>query len=338
MAVPAVNQEVNNEQEDQEVHTRYNILERIGEGAYGTVYMATCWRTGERVAIKKIEITEEDGVPLTALREISLLMELDHPNIVHLKEVLNSSRFMHLVFECLDMDLRMYLKSVGPIREPFLRNAAYQCFSGLDYCHGRGVLHRDLKPQNLLIDVKAKRVVLADFGLARSFRLPMKQYTHEVVTLWYRAPEVLLGQFKYGPPVDIWSLGCIIAEMATREALFPGDSEIDTLFKIFRTLGTPTDEVWPGVSTLRDFKKNFPKWQDTKLAELRCNDKGGLPDDGVDLLRQCLRYNCVERPSAKRALRHRFFENAGGPDIRALDSVQKPAALTRQHSTSSQFI
>lgn len=207
------------------------------------------------------------------------------------------------------MDLRVYLKRYGPFREASLRSASYQCFHGIEFCHGRRILHRDLMPQNVLIDIKAMRLVLADFGLARAFSTPLKVYTHEVVTLWYRAPEILLGQAKYGTPMDIWSLGCIVAEMACGQALFPGDSEIDTMFKIFRTLGTPDEDVWPGVTTLKDYKKTFPKWRDSQLADVRRSAGSSLGDEGIDLLRQCLRYNLVDRPSAKKLMRHSFFES-----------------------------
>merc|ERR1719181_886905 len=111
------------------------------------------------------------------------------------------------------MDLRAYLKHNGPLVDMVLRSAANQCFNALAFCHGHRVMHRDLKPQNVLIDVKAMRLVLADFGLARAFSVPLKVYTHEVVTLWYRAPEILLGQAKYATHVDMWALGCILAEM-----------------------------------------------------------------------------------------------------------------------------
>ena len=115
------------------------------------------------------------------------------------------------------------------------------------FCHQRRVLHRDLKPQNLLID-KSGAIKLADFGLARAFGIPVRVYTHEVVTLWYRAPEILLGSNKYSCPVDIWSIGCIFAEMANKRPLFQGDSEIDQLFRIFRVLRTPNEEIWPGIN------------------------------------------------------------------------------------------
>jgi len=312
-------------EDDFEISSRFSMLEKIGEGTYGTVYKAICHSTGERMAIKKIKILyEEDGVPATALREISLLKELNHINVVRLDNVYSSRFSLFLVFECLDMDLRVYLKRYGPFMETPLRNGVMQCFRGIEFCHGHRILHRDLKPQNVLVEVKTMRLVLADFGLARNFSVPLKAYTHEVVTLWYRAPEVLLGQQRYATPMDIWSLGCIVAEMATGHALFPGDSEIDTIFRIFRLLGTPTDETWPGVTTLREYKQRFPQWAETGLAEVRAGaaeaarkagcgslaagGSGALREDGIELLQLCLKYNMVDRPSAKSALRHQFFE------------------------------
>jgi serine/threonine protein kinase len=315
-----------NEEDDFQITSRFNVIEKIGEGTYGMVYKARCYKTGNHVAIKKIKILyEEDGVPSTALREISLLAETNHPNVVRLHEVYSSRMNLFLIFECLDMDLRVYLKRYGPFLERPLRSAAKQCFRGIEFCHGHRILHRDLKPQNVLIDVANMRLVLADFGLARYFSVPLKTYTHEVVTLWYRAPEVLLGQQRYAPAIDIWSMGCILAEMATGQALFPGDSEIDTIFRIFRLLGTPTEEMWPGVSSLRDYRQRFPKWKETDLSEVReaaaqvaiksghigsAATCGALGEDGLELVRDCLRYNMVERPSARMALQRQFFEVA----------------------------
>lgn len=308
MASPQVQDSILDE-EDQEINTQYNLLEKIGEGTYGTVYRAMCRRSGERVAIKKIRILyDDDGVPSTALREIAILKGLRHPNVVRLHDVFSSRSNLHLVFECLDMDLRKYLKDFGAMRELTLRTSTLQLVRGIKLCHETAVLHRDLKPQNVLIDVKTMRLVLADFGLARAFTVPLKVYTHEVVTLWYRSPEILLGQTKYGPSTDIWSLGCIVAEMATCQALFPGDSEIDTIFKIFRNLGTPDERVWPGVTTLRDFKQRFPKWTDTNFREVRDVAGASFGEAGIDLLRQCLRYNHVQRPSAQRLLLHPFLQ------------------------------
>lgn len=297
--------------DDHDSANDYTVLEKIGEGTYGTVYKALCHETGERVAIKRIKVSpEEDGVPSTALREISLLKALGHANVVQLHGVYCSGRYLNLVFECLDMDLRVYLKKYGQIRGRPLRSAVLQCLRGVEFCHSRRILHRDLKPQNVLIDVASMRLVLADFGLARAFSVPSKIYTHEVVTLWYRAPEILLGQQKYGPPMDVWSMGCIVAEMATGQPIFPGDSEIDTIFKIFRVLGTPSEKAWPGVSQLPDYKQSFPQWRDTDFADVRRLAGTGFGDEGVDLLKKSLRYDLVDRPSAVSLLQHRFFENA----------------------------
>jgi len=295
--------------EESEMAGRYIRLEKLGEGTYGTVYKATCIQTGDMVAVKKIRIlATDDGVPSTALREIALLKELSHPNVVQLVDVCSSLTSLNLVFECLDMDLRVYLKRHGPMQGLLLRSAVKQCFSAIEFCHGRCVLHRDLKPQNVLLDVQSMRLVLADFGLARAFNVPLRVYTHEVVTLWYRPPEILLGQDKYGPSTDIWSLGCIVGEMASAQAMFPGNSEIDTIFKIFQVMGTPDERVWPGVTKLPDFKLTFPKWHDTDFAELREHVGPMFGEHGMDLLRSCLAYNASDRLSAKRLLRHPFFE------------------------------
>lgn len=252
-------------------------------------------------------------MPGTAIREVSLLKYCDHPNVITLHEVLSTPHSLYLVFEFLDMDLKVHFRTHGAFTDPLLlKSASYQCVSGLDFCHGHRILHRDLKPQNILIDVKLHRLKLADFGLARAYSILLPTYTHEVVTLWYRAPEILLGQAKYATPIDVWSLGCIIAEMSTARPLFAGDSEIDTIFRIFRSLGTPTDDVWPGVTSLRDFKeKSFPKWHDTGLVEVRCRGPG-LGDVGLDLVRACLQYNPVDRPSAPRLLHHPFFKTSDG--------------------------
>lgn len=135
----------------------------------------------------------------------------------------------------------------------------------LEYCHANRVIHRDLKPQNILVQRESLNIKLADFGLARVYTYPLREYTHEIITLWYRAPEILLGMEKYYPTVDSWSVGCIFYELAHKKCLFCGDSEIDQIFKIFRILGTPNENVWPSVTSLKDFKTTFPKWTENTL-------------------------------------------------------------------------
>ncbi|GBG25550.1 Cyclin-dependent kinase 1 [Hondaea fermentalgiana] len=290
------------------IKQKYVMVEKpAGEGTYGVVYKAKHRSSGELVALKKIRLeVEDEGVPSTALREISLLKELEHPNIVRLRDVEHqqSPARLYLVFEWLDQDLRKYMDNMdGPMSPDLVRSYMSQMLLGLEYCHASGIFHRDLKPQNLLIDQQGVLKV-ADFGLARAFSLPFRTYTHEVVTLWYRAPEILLGQRRYALPVDMWSVGTIFAEMVNRRPLWPGECEIDEIFRIFRQLGTPTEETWPGVHSLPDFNTEFPHWRPQPLEKA----VPGLDADGLDLLRQCLLYDTAKRISARAALRHPYFE------------------------------
>lgn len=284
----------------------FQKIEKIGEGTYGVVYKAKDKTTGQMVALKKIRLdTESEGVPSTAIREISLLKELDHPNIVKLLDVVHSEKKLYLVFEYLNQDLKKFMDSVpnGKISLPLVKSYLWQLLKGISYCHSHRVLHRDLKPQNLLIDV-AGNIKLADFGLARAFGVPLRTYTHEVVTLWYRSPEILLGSRFYTTAVDIWSIGCIFTELVNRKTLFAGDSEIDQLFRIFRTLGTPDDTLWPGVSQLPDFKSMFPRWPPQDMSDI-CPSLDGC---GRSLLQKMLQYDPARRISAKAALSHPYFE------------------------------
>ncbi|XP_067122798.1 cyclin-dependent kinase 1-like [Centruroides vittatus] len=286
----------------------YIKVEKIGEGTYGVVYKGKNRRTGQLVALKKIRLESEDeGVPSTAIREISLLKELNHSNIVRLQDVLMQENRLHLVFEYLSMDLKKYLDSIpsGQYMDKMLvKSYLHQILQAIVYCHQRRILHRDLKPQNLLIDQKGM-IKIADFGLARAFGIPVRVYTHEVVTLWYRAPEVLLGSPRYSTPVDIWSVGCIFSEMANKRPLFHGDSEIDQLFRIFRTLSTPTEDIWPGVSQMPDYKPIFPRWKQNILI----TNVPQLDTSGIDLLQKMLVYNPSERISAQAALTHSYFDD-----------------------------
>ena len=181
--------------------------------------------------------------------------------------MLYSQTSLYLVFEYLEFDLKKYLKHIGTaLPKAQTQSFLYQILQALVYLHSHRIFHRDLKPQNLLIDSTGTTVKLADFGLARAFGLPIKTYTHEVVTLWYRCPEILLGQKQYSLGVDLWSTGCIFAEMAQKKPLFMGDSEIDQIFKILKVLGTPNESNWPEALKLSDFKATFPKWTGIPLS------------------------------------------------------------------------
>lgn len=285
---------------------KYQKLDKVGEGTYGVVYKARDKTDDSLVALKKTRLElEDEGIPSTAIREISLLGELVHPNIVHLKDTIASDQKLYLVFEFLDQDLKKYMDHVGKKLKPMLvKSYLFQLLSGIAFCHKQRILHRDLKPQNLLID-RHGTLKIADFGLARAFGVPICTYTHEVVTLWYRAPEILLGGKQYGCGVDMWSIGCIFAEMVNKAPLFPGDSEIDELFRIFRACGTPNEDIWPGVSSLRDYKSTFPKWEKQSMKKFVPD----LEDSGVDLLEKMLIYEPGQRISALKALEHPFFDD-----------------------------
>ncbi|CAN0009088.1 unnamed protein product [Pylaiella littoralis] len=285
---------------------RYTKQEKAGQGTYGVVYKSWDNKTNEFVALKKIKVElEDDGIPGTALREISLLKELTHPNIVELKNCVHSDAKLWLIFEWVDQDLKRYMNSCKSNLEPMLiKSYMFQIMRALDFCHGRGIMHRDLKPQNLLVS-RDGTLKVADFGLARAFCPPVRPLTHEVVTIWYRAPEILLGSKTYAPPLDLWSVGTILAEMVTKTPMFPGDSEIDEIYKIFRILGTPTESSWPNVTDLDDWNVGFPKWPRIGLTR----EYEDLGEIGINMLEQLLAYDPKARLSAKRALKHPFFDD-----------------------------
>ncbi|EYC26725.1 hypothetical protein Y032_0010g935 [Ancylostoma ceylanicum] len=249
----------------------YVKLDKIGEGTYGVVYKAEHKETRQLVAIKKIRLEfEDEGIPATALREISMLRELDHPNIVKLIGISIQESRLYLIFEFVMMDLRKFLDLLpeeSHVPPSIVKRIAFQTCQAICFMHQRRIIHRDLKPQNLLVDENGV-VKVADFGLSRSINVPIRVYTHEVVTLWYRAPEILLGANRYAAAIDVWAIGCILSEIVKKKPLFRGDSEIDQLFQIFRLLGTPTEKEWRGVTSLPQFKSRFPKWKPGRIAEL----------------------------------------------------------------------
>lgn len=291
---------------EKEEKERYRKIEKIGEGTYGVVYKAEDTQTGRTIALKKVRLeTEDEGIPSTAIREISILKELQHQHIVSLLDVISHSKKLYLVFEFLDQDLKHLMdKRKQPLSGRLLKTYLYQMLDGILFCHTHRIIHRDMKPQNLLISKDGQTIKLADFGLARAFQVPLHTYTHEVVTLWYRAPEILLGNKHYCPAVDLWSVGCIFAEMATKRPLFPGDSEIDELYKIFRLMGTPNEQIWPGVSRLPDYHAVFPLWKPQPLSSAVPT----LERDGLDLLGRMLVYDPNQRITAKAALAHQYFD------------------------------
>uniref|UniRef100_A0A5F9DBW9 Cyclin-dependent kinase 7 n=1 Tax=Oryctolagus cuniculus TaxID=9986 RepID=A0A5F9DBW9_RABIT len=287
---------------------RYEKLDFLGEGQFATVYKARDKTTNQIVAIKKIKLGHrseaKDGINRTALREIKLLQELSHPNIIGLLDAFGHKSNISLVFDFMETDLE------------------------------------DLKPNNLLLDENGV-LKLADFGLAKSFGSPNRAYTHQVVTRWYRAPELLFGARMYGVGVDMWAVGCILAELLLRVPFLPGDSDLDQLTRIFETLGTPTEEQWPDMCSLPDYVtfKSFP----------------GIPlqhifiaagDDLLELIQGLFLFNPCTRITATQALKTKYFSNRPGPTpgcqlprpncpVETLKEQSNPAMATKRKRTEA---
>eukprot|EP00908_Phaeocystis_cordata_P012386 Transcript_23367.p1 GENE.Transcript_23367~~Transcript_23367.p1 ORF type:complete len:612 (+),score=220.11 Transcript_23367:148-1983(+) len=275
-------------------------------------------QTGTRAVLKTVRFDPE-GVPVVALREIALLKALSHPNLVELKgawcggphsEVVDNPCYVSLVYEYVEANLRHVIRSLAPAVLPLaaVKAVAFQALRGLNWCHHSNVLHRDLTPHNLRFCPATGTVKLTGFELAREIGSVHKEkasLTHEVVTLWYRAPEVLLGSEHYSSPLDAWSMGAVLAELATGIPLLPGDSEIGQLVKTFKLFGTPTDATWPGVSALPNFAPTFPSFQPTSLEEKLPQ----LAGDGVALVKSLMQHDPKRRLLLVDALEHPFFND-----------------------------
>ncbi|KAM4610273.1 cyclin-dependent kinase 16 [Polymixia lowei] len=296
----------------------YIKLDKLGEGTYATVYKGRSKLTDNLVALKEIRLEHEEGAPCTAIREVSLLKDLKHANIVTLHDIIHTQKSLTLVFEFLDKDLKQYLDDCGnTIHAHNVKLFLFQLLRGLNYCHKRKVLHRDLKPQNLLINDKGE-LKLADFGLARAKSIPTKTYSNEVVTLWYRPPDILLGSTDYSTQIDMWGVGCIFYEMSTGRPLFPGSTVEEELHFIFKLLGTPTEESWPGICSNEEFiSYNYPHYRAERLS----THTPRLDSEGVELLSKLLQFEGKKRISAEESMKQLYFRNLGREILNLSDTT-----------------
>jgi len=342
--------------------TAYTRLNTIDEGSYGVVHRAVCKETNEHVALKRIKLDREmlaSGFPVTSLREINILRQLKHPNIVGLKEIVTSGSSrgkpsgIYMVMEYAEHDMKALMQRMGasyqgedaastlsgapattsssssasssslqpaafkPFRIPEIKCLLRQLLEGMAYLHDHWIIHRDLKTSNLLYTNNGI-LKICDFGLARRYSDPLGYYTPLVVTLWYRAPELLFGTKVYGPPVDVWSIGCIFAELLLNKPLCAGKTEMEQLSKILRVLGTPSEEEWPELSNMEVFKSfSLPKGRPNRLRELfpkqSWTGSNVLSDAGFHLLSSMLTYNPDMRITAHEALKHPYFHEAPLP-------------------------
>ncbi|KAK9497737.1 hypothetical protein O3M35_004402 [Rhynocoris fuscipes] len=299
----------------------YTKLDKLGQGTYATVFKGRSRLTDNLVALKEIRLEHEEGAPCTAIREVSLLKELRHANIVTLHDIVHTEKSLTLVFEYLEKDLKQYMDDHGNILN--MNNVKlflFQLLRGLSYCHRRRILHRDLKPQNLLINEKGE-LKLADFGLARAKSVPTKTYSNEVVTLWYRPPDVLMGSTEYSTQIDMWGVGCIFYEMSCGKPLFPGSTVEEELALITRLLG-PLDSPVQQQSSSSDQNVKTEKKSSLKpgVTKVLLEKAPGLLHDGVALLASFLPYEAKERLSASEAMKHPYF-NSLGPEVHELSDT-----------------
>ncbi|KAF4430978.1 CMGC/CDK protein kinase [Fusarium austroafricanum] len=299
----------------------YDKLNDIEEGTYGWVARATDKATGKVVALKRLKLEPQDrnGLPVTGLREIQILKDCQHRNIVTMEEVVvgdhvsRPDNSLFLVLEFVEHDLKSILEDMP---EPFLssevKRLLLQLTSGIAYLHDNWILHRDLKTSNLLLNNRGQ-LKIADFGMARYVGDPPPKLTQLVVTLWYRAPELLLGAKTYDAAVDMWSVGCIFGELLTREPLLQGKNEVDQVSRIFELCGVPTEETWPGFRRLPNARSlRLPKTQVATGSVIRARFPS-LTSAGASLLGDLLSLDPERRPSARQMLQHEYFRQDPKP-------------------------
>ncbi|XP_068446803.1 cyclin-dependent kinase 15 [Clinocottus analis] len=300
----------------------YLSLEKLGEGAYASVYKGVSRINGQLVALKEIRMKTEEGVPFTAIREASLLKGLKHANIVVLHDIIHTRESLTFVFEYVQTDLAQYLSQhPGGLHSHNVRLFMFQLLRALCFIHSRRILHRDLKPHNLLISYLGE-LKMADFGLARSKSVPSQTFSSEVVTLWYRPPDVLLGSTDYSTALDIWGAGCIFVEMLQGAPAFPGVAEeLEQLQKIWTVLGVPSEASWPGVSRLPLFTPERFLLSEPKRFRNVWKRLEQLPYKTEDLVQRMLKPVPTDRISAQDSMQHSYFSTLPPPIMHLRDTV-----------------
>ncbi|KAM9707627.1 cyclin-dependent kinase-like 1 isoform 1-T1 [Menidia menidia] len=320
---------------------KYEKIGKIGEGSYGVVFKCRNKDTGQIVAIKKFVESEDDPIiKKIALREIRMLKQLKHANLVNLIEVFRRKRKLHLVFEYCDHTVLNELdRHPRGVPEHLVRSITWQTLQAVNFCHKQNCIHRDVKPENILI-TKHQVIKLCDFGFARILTGPCDYYTDYVATRWYRAPELLVGDTQYGPPVDVWAIGCVFAELLSGIPLWPGKSDMDQLYLIRKTLGDLIPRHQQVFSSNQFFcGVSIPEPPEMELLEHKYPN---LSHQTLSLMKGCLRMDPAERLSCEQLLQHPYFDSMrekSESTSREQDRIgSKRTRLPRRHLPPGQYL
>ena len=320
------------------VPATFDKTNQIGQGTFGKVYKSSYYTKDNElktVAIKKIPMSSQDeGLPLTAVREIAILQAYHHPNLVELLDIIiapvkppNYRGHVDLVFEYMEHDISALVESKILFTQGEIKNIMKQILTGIAYLHSNNIIHRDIKSANILLNNNGV-VKLGDFGLARIIcPLPQrnKLYSGNVVTIWYRPPELLLGMKNYDLKVDMWSIGCVFAELLMGEPIFKGNNEKEQIQEIFTICGSPNENTWPGISLFPSYEYLMPKNTFDNNLKLFITSKSKSPIDDItyDLIQKMLMVNPRDRISAEEASKHEYFSDSHSVKIEEIRKINK---------------